>query len=644
MPSRAVCGSIGIVMLAGAALGDVPTFYRPWMPDIDQYRFLGGGTLGLPNDGRMYCVPTATLNLMAYMDRHGYPAMLDLAENESFYTTNAYIEIGTDLIFMGLLMNTHPVNGTGGAEWIEGTRGWIDQRYDLWQFAVVYKGSSQFDPVGPEDFAAYNAMGCVTTMGIGWYEYLGNSTYRRSGGHVVTAVGVSDPPDGPPVIHWRDPADTNADWYAQDLFRTATSPAQLEVHFFRTSEGDDIPCLRNRLTAYSGHAFLESLVAVFPLFGMTSTPDYTQLVLRYPLGIIGDLRPKTTTINLPPGRLLKSVLCNVMGPSLTLLRPGGAGGPHSIYLLDPITNRLEHAVDVVDPGPWDICRKGCLWFTDGRMLNKGVITDDSGIEVDANLLLPATPQALTTLDGLDLIAVLCDGSVRVYDEALDLVDAEPLPTQVALNGPVVMSGDPSDPARMLITSFNSPAIYMLHWDAMARRWTVEGSIPVPTGAHPTDLEVGDDGHVFFISGGRVFERFRTAAGGWATPRVPLFSPTETFGDSFDIPFSRSSEGVDGPWPNDINVEPPGSPDGFVSCGPDLTTSSDPADASYGVPDGVLDASDFFYFLDRFVAADFITCDISGSSDPLSPVYGVPDSELDAGDFFYYLDLFTGGCP
>lgn len=189
-----------IICLAGLAGADVPSFNRPWMPDIDQYRFLGGGTLGLPNDGRMYCVPTATLNLMAYLDRHGYPAMLDLAENESFYTTNAYIELGTDLIFMGILMGTDPFDGTGEQAWLDGTRGWIGQRYDAWKFVVVQKGSSQFDPVGPQDFSAYHAMGCIMTMSIGWYDFLGNDTYLRDGGHVVTAVSVSDPPDGPPVI------------------------------------------------------------------------------------------------------------------------------------------------------------------------------------------------------------------------------------------------------------------------------------------------------------------------------------------------------------------------------------------------------------------------------------------------------------
>jgi len=37
-------------------------------------------------------------------------------------------------------------------------------------------------------------------------------------------------------------------------------------------------------------------------------------------------------------------------------------------------------------------------------------------------------------------------------------------------------------------------------------------------------------------------------------------------------------------------------------------------------------------------------DLTGSSDPNDPSYGVPNGIVDADDFFYYLDLFTLSCP
>lgn len=82
----------------------------------------------------------------------------------------------------------------------------------------------------------------------------------------------------------------------------------------------------------------------------------------------------------------------------------------------------------------------------------------------------------------------------------------------------------------------------------------------------------------------------------------------------------------------------------IPCEPDLSGSSDPNNAAYGVPDGVVDASDFFYYLDQFAAGNVAVADLSGTSDPNDPGYGEPDGVLDASDFFYYLDQFAAGCP
>ncbi len=81
----------------------------------------------------------------------------------------------------------------------------------------------------------------------------------------------------------------------------------------------------------------------------------------------------------------------------------------------------------------------------------------------------------------------------------------------------------------------------------------------------------------------------------------------------------------------------------INCDADLSGSTDPNDPAYGVPDGVVDASDFFYFLDQFAAGNLAVADLSGSVDPNDPAYGVPDGVLDTSDFFFYLDLFVQGC-
>lgn len=81
----------------------------------------------------------------------------------------------------------------------------------------------------------------------------------------------------------------------------------------------------------------------------------------------------------------------------------------------------------------------------------------------------------------------------------------------------------------------------------------------------------------------------------------------------------------------------------TACIADMTGSIDPNNPGFGVPDGTLDANDFFYFLFAF-ENNFPLADMSGSSDPNSPFWGQPDGIFDANDFFYYLSIFADGCP
>ncbi len=79
------------------------------------------------------------------------------------------------------------------------------------------------------------------------------------------------------------------------------------------------------------------------------------------------------------------------------------------------------------------------------------------------------------------------------------------------------------------------------------------------------------------------------------------------------------------------------------CGADLSGSDVPGERLYGVPDGVLDIADFFFYLDAFAAGNTDIADLTGSNDPNDPGYGVPDGVLDAADFMFYLALFADGC-
>ncbi|MEZ6233173.1 MAG: choice-of-anchor R domain-containing protein [Phycisphaerales bacterium] len=78
------------------------------------------------------------------------------------------------------------------------------------------------------------------------------------------------------------------------------------------------------------------------------------------------------------------------------------------------------------------------------------------------------------------------------------------------------------------------------------------------------------------------------------------------------------------------------------CEPDLTTGAIAGVPGYGVPNGILNNDDFFYYLAIFAAndprADLTTGAIAGL-----PGYGVPNGIINNDDFFYYLALFAAGC-
>jgi len=79
------------------------------------------------------------------------------------------------------------------------------------------------------------------------------------------------------------------------------------------------------------------------------------------------------------------------------------------------------------------------------------------------------------------------------------------------------------------------------------------------------------------------------------------------------------------------------------CAPDLTTTAIPGSAGYGVPNGILNNDDFFYYLSQFAAGNLAVADLTTTAIPGSAGYGVPNGVINNDDFFYYLSIFAAGC-
>jgi len=80
-----------------------------------------------------------------------------------------------------------------------------------------------------------------------------------------------------------------------------------------------------------------------------------------------------------------------------------------------------------------------------------------------------------------------------------------------------------------------------------------------------------------------------------------------------------------------------------SCVPDLTTGAIAGQPGYGVPNGVLNNDDFFYYLAQFAAGNLAVADLTTGAIAGQPGYGVPNGIINNDDFFYYLAIFAAGC-
>ncbi|MEZ6233702.1 MAG: GC-type dockerin domain-anchored protein [Phycisphaerales bacterium] len=82
---------------------------------------------------------------------------------------------------------------------------------------------------------------------------------------------------------------------------------------------------------------------------------------------------------------------------------------------------------------------------------------------------------------------------------------------------------------------------------------------------------------------------------------------------------------------------------LYACHADLTRGAIQGQVGFGVPDGVLNNDDFFFFLSQFAAGNLAVADFTTGAIQGQPGFGVPNGLITNDDFFYYLALFAAGC-
>ncbi|MCA9287281.1 MAG: right-handed parallel beta-helix repeat-containing protein [Phycisphaerales bacterium] len=81
----------------------------------------------------------------------------------------------------------------------------------------------------------------------------------------------------------------------------------------------------------------------------------------------------------------------------------------------------------------------------------------------------------------------------------------------------------------------------------------------------------------------------------------------------------------------------------TACGEaDISASTTWGTPGYRIPDGRVDSTDLFTYLDAFARGN-ASADLTRTIVPFDPYYGVPDGIISATDFYYYLIKYEEGC-
>ncbi|MCI0387308.1 MAG: hypothetical protein MOB07_00845 [Acidobacteria bacterium] len=186
------------------------------VPDIDQRRGPGNSPLifGLPEDGKMYCAPTAAMNWVTYIANHGYPQLQPFPGNWQLGPPGdpgVYNAMSMALFSMGSVMKTDQSTGTGGYDAEKGLQEWLDVDVPG-QFVVShFFASGSYSPTFA-DMAISAISGKLVIPVMGWYSNPGSDLpHIRNGGHVVSLVAATqdDAASVDPVMGIRDPANDN---------------------------------------------------------------------------------------------------------------------------------------------------------------------------------------------------------------------------------------------------------------------------------------------------------------------------------------------------------------------------------------------------------------------------------------------------
>jgi hypothetical protein len=279
----AVCESAALAQVCinhGSVSGDILRYRICNVPDIDQRRADNGIVAGLPNEGKMYCIPTSGMNWLAYIANHGYPQYFPGPGNwgpEPYPAEPHYHKMTSALKLLGFMMSTDQNDGT----YLGPAKSALEVVLNPFLFVVSgYETTASYSP--RFSILAHAAVdGSLIMPGVGWYvnwvdlpqqikDFLAShgfptSGYFRNGGHMMSLVSAAINGSAA-YIGVHDPATDKRNLVQQSSLEMKTYAVQAVTdHFDFDSRTQD------RLIGLgSNQGFLDYYIAIRPLVALTS--------------------------------------------------------------------------------------------------------------------------------------------------------------------------------------------------------------------------------------------------------------------------------------------------------------------------------------------------------------------------------------
>ncbi|MEM7263423.1 MAG: hypothetical protein AAF488_15645 [Planctomycetota bacterium] len=555
-------------------LGSPATGY---MPDFDQRREAGPLVFdgmqffplppGLPNDGAMYCVPTASIDVMAYLANHGYPSAMP-GGAASWQSQSQYDLVTGAIAEMGVLMETDPFDGTLG-KGRSGTQEWLDTKVGPDVFVV----DSQFakNSYGPNmwEIAAAAHGGHLVIVNVGWYEQQPGGQWVREGGHQTVLTGAFEN-DGFFVdgcqIRLRDPGG-GGNKQTQSTFSNRTHTIDYVSGQF-SSKSDPIDYSNRTMAQLVGYdsgsrkGFIQGYYKVTPLFGLTNNGLGLDFVNPYPVG--PNPLPLTQSFDANGGVEIADFALSPLKTRVyyTVRDASGAIMPQ-IHCLDRTTGEASVAINALSPQAIAFGANPWIYTIEGQCVN--AYDPANPTSPAASQCVPVELIALATDDVHDRIFAIGQnptggpGMLYVMDEELTSYVELPLPSVLDLSGTICMTTNPKS-GELWVKGSQSSTAYRLEYTP----GDVGGLPPAIT---PTDsffdidlagahgMECTGREHILLVKNGAVLVFARDAAGGWSEN---LESPFSGMAAGSKIQLAREVENTDLEYrtdPSHVNLLP-----------------------------------------------------------------------------------------